>query len=186
MTSETGTSWHWLNRQSLRQRWSLKTKRRKMQGERWIDRFWILKRHIWKFSCKSRKNMKPEPHSFTVSIERRGRGQERCLVGAQICIKYSHAALWWAYKASDKQPNIPEGGKTPAKHEESHCDVQVAPDSITTVRTESNMSWTDTHLIHVSKNISGDSTAGAKAASQEFVVNQYGLVGTQGRRAVPD
>lgn len=121
-----------------------------------------------------------------VRIELRGRGQDRCLVGAQIRIKNSHAALGRAYKASDKQPNIPQGVKTPAKHEGSHCDVQVAPDCITTVRTESNMSWRDTRLIHVSKNISGDNTAGTTAASQELVVNKYGLVGTQGRRAALD
>lgn len=73
-----------------------------------------------------------------------------------------------------------------AKHKGSHCDAQPAPDSITTVRTGSNMPWTDTHLIHMPKNTSGGSTAETKAASQEFLVNKYGLVGTQGRRAVLD
>lgn len=57
-------------------------------------------------------NVKPEPHSFMVRIELRGRGQDRCLVGAQIRLKNSHAALGRADKASDKQPNIPQGVKT--------------------------------------------------------------------------
>lgn len=48
------------------------------------------------------------------------------------------------------------------------------------------MSLTDTHLIHISKTISGDSTAETKAASQEFVVNKCGLEHTQGRGAVLD
>lgn len=80
--------------------------------------------------------MKPEPHSFTVCIEHRGRGHDRCLVGAQICIKYSHAALM-GLQGLRQTTQHPTRSENTAKHEQSHCDVQVAPDSITTVRTES-------------------------------------------------